>query len=143
VKESELAKLLQSEGVKYLEINAEMEKEISEMTDENFKNEYLASFGFAKSAIPIIHGNFARMLGQGVFYTIGKPETRAWLYPKSSKLAAASAVIHSDFPKRFISADVIKVSEYLRDGKKAKSSLKTKEYQLEDGCDIVDFKIRK
>ena len=142
--ESEISSYFRSTGsTAYMGMNAEMECELQEISDDNFRQEYLASLGFKISMLPSLVQRLPGLLGQGVFYTVGDVETRAWLYPKTAKISEASAAIHSDFAKKFLHADVVKVAEYLKLGKKAKTSQKGREYDLEDACDIVDFKLKK
>ena len=78
-------------------------------------------------------------------YTAGKKEVRAWTFKKGSKAPQVAGIIHSDFEKGFIKADVIKYNDYLSFGSELKvkeaGKLKTegKEYVVIDG-DIINFK---
>ena len=79
------------------------------------------------------------------FYTAGKKEVRAWTFKKGSKAPQVAGIIHTDFEKGFIKADVIKYNDYINFGSELKvkeaGKLKTegKEYVVIDG-DIINFK---
>ena len=79
------------------------------------------------------------------FYTAGKKEVRAWTFKKGSKAPEVAGIIHTDFEKGFIKADVIKYNDYINFGSELKvkeaGKLKTegKEYVVIDG-DIINFK---
>ena len=79
------------------------------------------------------------------FYTAGRKEVRAWTFKKGSKAPQVAGIIHTDFEKGFIKADVIKYNDYINFGSELKvkeaGKLKTegKEYVVIDG-DISNFK---
>ena len=79
------------------------------------------------------------------FYTAGKKEVRAWTFKTGSKAPQVAGIIHTDFEKGFIKADVIKYNDYINFGSELKvkeaGKLKTegKEYVVIDG-DIINFK---
>ena len=85
------------------------------------------------------------MLNLSTFYTAGKKEVRAWTFKKGSKAPQVAGIIHTDFEKGFIKADVIKYNDYINFGSELKvkeaGKLKTegKEYVVIDG-DIINFK---
>ena len=85
------------------------------------------------------------MLNLSTFYTAGKKEVRAWTFKKGSKAPTVAGIIHSDFEKGFIKAEVIKFVDYIDLGSELKvkeaGKLKTegKEYVVVDG-DVINFK---
>ena len=85
------------------------------------------------------------MLNLSTFYTAGKKEVRAWTFKKGSKAPTVAGIIHSDFEKGFIKAEVIKFVDYTELGSELKvkeaGKLKTegKEYIVVDG-DVINFK---
>ena len=85
------------------------------------------------------------MLNLSTFYTAGKKEVRAWTFKKGSKAPTVAGIIHSDFEKGFIKAEVIKFVDYIELGSELKvkeaGKLKTegKEYIVVDG-DVINFK---
>ena len=86
------------------------------------------------------------MLGLISFLTCGTIEARAWTIAKGTKAPQAAGVIHTDFEKKFIKADVVTYSDFvtLNGWKSARESGKVrsegKEYVMQDG-DVVEFKI--
>jgi ribosome-binding ATPase YchF (GTP1/OBG family) len=144
--ESDLGKFFKTSEiscVQYHAVNIDLENELNEIAEDTFRSEYAQSFGFPSSALPTLVRRLPALLGQGVFYTVGEIEARAWLYTRGVKISEASAAIHSDFPKKFLQAEVVKVGEYLKFGLKARTNLKSREYELEDGQDILDIKLKK
>ena len=85
------------------------------------------------------------LLGLQTFLTTGEDETRAWTIRKGDKAPQAAGVIHSDFEKKFVKAEVIFWEELLKAGSYAKARemglLRTegKEYVVQDG-DVIEFK---
>ena len=85
------------------------------------------------------------LLGLQTYFTVGPKETRAWTIHKGDKAPAAAGVIHSDFEKGFIRAEVIKLLDYQKykteQGCKeaGKMAVEGKEYTVEDG-DIMHFR---
>ena len=86
------------------------------------------------------------LLGLISFLTAGKKEVRAWTTKKGSKAPTAAGVIHTDFEKKFIRAQVIEYEKYLEAGSlanaKSKGWVRTegKDYEIKDG-DVVEFLI--
>ena len=86
-----------------------------------------------------------KLLDLETFLTAGPQEVRAWTYRKSSKAPQCAGVIHTDFEKGFIRAEVIKYDDYIRYGSEAavkeagKMNVEGKEYVVQDG-DIMHFR---
>ena len=85
------------------------------------------------------------LLGLITFFTAGKPEVRAWTVRRGSKAPQAAGVIHTDFEKGFIKAEVIWWEDYLKLGGEAKArevgklAIEGKEYVVRDG-DVMHFR---
>ena len=83
-------------------------------------------------------------LGLRTYFTAGEPEVRAWTINKGDKAPRAAGVIHSDFEKGFIRAEVIKYDDFVKYGSEAecraagKLAVQGKDYVVEDG-DIMHF----
>jgi Protein of unknown function (DUF933) len=123
--------------------------EILEMTNEAvepaFIQEYIESLPKTFNPLFLDHliQSVRQAAGLSVFYTCGEKETRSWLFEKEAKLPQAGAVIHSDFEKKFISAEVMKVPDFLKTSTSAKKVVKFREYLVDDSMDIIEFKISK
>lgn len=125
-------------------LSAKIEQELNEFSDEE-KKEYLDSFGLEKSGLDTLAQEAYDVLGLMTYFTSGEKETRAWTVKKGSTAPQAAGVIHGDFERGFIAADVIKYEDFIaHDGWKGCKELglvKTegKEYIIRDG-DVVLFK---
>ncbi|MDD4426331.1 MAG: DUF933 domain-containing protein, partial [Mariniphaga sp.] len=92
----------------------------------------------------LIHTAY-RLLNLETFFTTGPDETRAWTYIKGIKAPKAAGIIHSDFEKGFIRAEVIKYDDYVRLGSEhacreaGRIAVEGKEYVVQDG-DIMHFR---
>ena len=86
-----------------------------------------------------------RILDLSTYFTVGEKEVRAWTYHVGMTAPEAAGVIHSDFQKGFIKAEVIKYDDYVSLGteqlckEKGKMNMEGKEYVVKDG-DIMNFK---
>ena len=86
-----------------------------------------------------------RLLNLETYFTTGKDESRAWTYKKGTKAPQAAGVIHTDFEKGFIRAEVIKYSDYIKYRAESacreagKIAVEGKEYVVQDG-DIMHFR---
>ena len=126
-------------------ISAKIEEELSELSEEE-KTEYLSELGISEPGLNRLIKKAYELLGLASFLTAGKKEVRAWTIKKGSKAPQAAAVIHTDFEKKFIRAQVIDYEKYLEAGTlvnaKTKGWLRTegKEYIVKDG-DVIEFLI--
>ena len=125
-------------------INVKLEYELLSF-DEEDREEYLRSINLELSAIDKIILTGYRILGLITFFTTGEKETRAWTLKKGCKAPKAAGVIHTDFEKKFISAEVISYEDFVSCGswQNAKRNglvrLEGKEYEMKDG-DVVYFR---
>lgn len=126
-------------------ICAQTESELASMTPEE-QADYLASLGASSSGLDLLIRKSYETLGLISFLTTGALESRAWTIEKGMKAPIAAGVIHTDFEKKFIKADVVSFEDFISLGgwKKAREVGKVrsegKEYAMQDG-DVVEFKI--
>jgi ribosome-binding ATPase YchF (GTP1/OBG family) len=124
---------------------AKVESEVSALSESEQK-EYLASLGWDKSGLDRLIQKAYSTLGLISFLTIGVKESRAWTIKTGTKAPQAAGVIHTDFEKKFIRADVVRVVDFVaclgwkgaRDAGKVRSE--GRDYVLRDG-DVIEFKI--
>src|SRR3972149_3748715 len=98
-----------------LRISAKMEEELAGLSEEEQK-QYLADLGVTQSGLEKLISKAFDILGLQTFLTAGEIEARAWVIKNSSTALTASGVIHTDFMKYFIKADVINWQDFIRDG---------------------------
>ncbi len=125
-------------------ISAKVEAELSELSEEDAK-EYLKNLGVEKSGLERLIKKAFSTLGLITFLTAGEKEVRAWTLRRGETALRASGVIHSDFEKNFIKADVCDFDEFIKYGwKKAREEGKVRsegrDYIVKDG-DVIEFKI--
>jgi len=124
-------------------ICAKLEEELADYSDEE-KKEYLHELGIEQTGLERLIIKAYDLLGLISFLTQGKKEVRAWTIKKGSKAPQAAGVIHTDFEKGFIRAQVIPYEKLIEAGSlsvaKTKGWLRTegKEYIMQDG-DVVEF----
>jgi GTP-binding protein YchF len=115
------------------------------MLDEDSRTEMLEALGLGEGALPAFLHTAYRMLGLRTFLTTGEKESRAWTFRAGSKAPQAAGVIHSDFERGFIRAEVIRWDELLELGSWAaardagKLRIEGKDYEVADG-DVIEFR---
>lgn len=131
-------------NIQAIPIDAKIESELSELTDEE-RTEYLQELGLPESGLDkIIHAAY-KTLGLITFITAGPKESKAWTCTAGSKAPQAAGKIHTDFERGFIRAEVIQWDKLLEAkgyvGAKEKGWLRVegKEYVVQDG-DVVHFR---
>ena len=123
---------------------AKLEEELSNVADEE-RNDFLASVGINNSGLDKLIFATYDLLGLATFFTAGKDECRAWTFKKGMKAPKCAGIIHNDFERGFIKAEVMKFDDLyeLKDEKKVKEAgklqIEGKEYIMEDG-DICYFR---
>jgi GTP-binding protein YchF len=128
-----------------LTVCAKFEAEIASIQDDVERNEFLQSVGIEKSGLDAITQVCFEMLDLRTFYTIGPKEAHAWTFKNGFKAPECAGIIHSDFERGFIKAEVISYKDYIQyngeNGAKevGKLRLEGKEYIVENG-DIMNFK---
>lgn len=126
-------------------ICGKIESEIAALDSAEEKAEFLEAVGLEESGLnPLIRAAY-KTLGLRTFFTAGKDEDRAWTFHEGDKAPACAGVIHSDFEKGFIKAEVYNCEDLFRYGSEQKVKeagklrLEGKEYVVQDG-DIMFFK---
>ena len=133
-----------SEGSECIAISARMEEELSGM-DKEEKEAFLADLGIKTAGLDQIITAAYHLLGLRTFFTVGEPENRAWTFREGMKAPQCAGIIHTDFEKGFIKAEVYSYEDIME--YKTEASLKEhgklriegKEYLMQDG-DIVFFR---
>lgn len=126
-------------------ISVKIESEISQIQNESEKEDFLKMIGLEESGLSKTAKMAFNILNLITYFTIGPKEARAWTIPKNTLAPAAAGVIHSDFEKGFIRAEVISYEDYIKhsgeQGAKDAGRLRVegKEYIMQDG-DIVHFR---
>ena len=131
------------EGAGVVVLCGKIEAELAGMTDDE-KQELLASYGLAEPALATLAHECYRLLGLQSYFTAGEKEIRAWTIKKGALAPEAAGVIHSDFEKGFIRANVYTVADLEQHGSEAalkavgKLRQEGKTYVVQDG-DIMHF----
>ncbi|MCC5938533.1 MAG: redox-regulated ATPase YchF [Lunatimonas sp.] len=140
-----LSEVAKSEGADVVVLCAALEAQIAEFEEEEEKQMFLAEYGLEESGLNRLIGAAYKLLNLITYFTAGVQEVRAWTIKKGWKAPAAAGVIHSDFEKGFIKAEVIKLSDYEQHKTEAacrengKIAIEGKEYVVKDG-DIMHFR---
>ena len=140
----EVEEYASKEGAKVVMLSAKVESELSELDDES-KEMFLTDLGLTESGLDKLITATYDLLGLATFFTAGKDECRAWTFKKGMKAPECAGIIHTDFEKGFIRAEVTSFDDYKEYGgeKEAKEAgkmrLEGKEYIMQDG-DIVFFR---
>jgi len=132
-----------TQGADTVKISAKIEEDLIGMSDEE-TNEFLKEYGVEESGLnQVIHKSY-HTLGLASYLTAGPDEVRAWTIHQGWKAPQAAGVIHTDFERGFIRAQVIAYDDYIAYGGEAgckeKGLMRTegKEYLVKDG-DIIEF----
>lgn len=138
-------KLAEAEGTECVVICGKFEAELADLESEEEKIEFLAELGLKESGLAaLIHGAY-RMLGLRTFFTAGEDECRAWTIRSGDKAPQAAGVIHTDFERGFIKAEVYHFEDLAHLGSEAaikaagKLRQEGREYVVRDG-DVIFFK---
>jgi ribosome-binding ATPase len=140
----EVRQLAAREGNGLVFICGSIEAEISEL-DGDEKQAFLSEMGLAESGLDRLIRSGYELLGLITYFTAGVKEVRAWTITKGTKAPGAAGVIHSDFEKGFIRAEVIAYNDFIAAGGEAGAKekglmrLEGKEYVVQDG-DVMHFR---
>lgn len=141
----QLAEAIKSEGAQMVIVSAGLEAQIAEFEDPEEKQMFLDEYGLEESGLNrLIKASYA-LLDLITYFTAGPQEVRAWTIRRGWKAPQAAGVIHTDFEKGFIKAEVIKLEDYqsLRTEvaikEAGKLAIEGKEYVVQDG-DIMHFR---
>lgn len=140
-----LREAVKYEGADVIVLCAAIESQISEIEDPEEHEMFLSEYGLAESGLSkLIKASYA-LLNLITYFTAGVKEVRAWTIVKGWKAPQAAGVIHSDFEKGFIRAEVIKIADYEQYKTEpavkeaGKMAVEGKEYVVADG-DIMHFR---
>ena len=137
-------KAVKDENAEILIISAKTESEIAELDDYDERQMFLEEMGLEESGVVRLIQGAYHLLGLQTFFTAGADECRAWTIHKGDKAPKAAGVIHTDFEKGFIRAEVIKYDDFVSLKTEAacraagKMAVEGKEYVVQDG-DIMHF----
>lgn len=134
----------EKENAKVVKLCAKLEEDLSSL-DELEKSEMLEALNIEESGLDKLIATTYDLLGLATFFTVGKDEVRAWTFKKGMTAKKCAGIIHTDFEKGFIKAevmsyeDLIEYGSELRVKENGKSRLEGKEYIMQDG-DICHFR---
>ena len=136
---------VKDEDAQILIVAAQTESEIAELDTYEERQEFLAEIGLEESGVSrLIRAAYA-LLNLQTYFTAGADEVRAWTFLRGSKAPQCAGIIHTDFEKGFIRAEVIKYDDFVSLGSETavkeagKMSVEGKEYVVQDG-DIMHFR---
>jgi GTP-binding protein YchF len=136
---------VKAENAEVIVIGAGIEADIAELESYEERQEFLQDLGLEEAGVSKLIRAAYRLLDLYTYFTAGVKEVRAWTIRKGFTAPQAAGVIHSDFEKGFIRAEVIKYEDFLKYGSEAavkdagKMGVEGKEYVVEDG-DIMHFR---
>ena len=140
-----IAEIATTEGAEVLVIAAKTEEDIASLDSYEDKHMFLEELGLTESGVNRLIKKAYSLLNLETFITAGEMEVKAWTYQKGWKAPQCAGVIHTDFEKGFIRAEVIKYADYIQYGSEAavreagKLGIEGKEYVVQDG-DIMHFR---
>ncbi|ANQ48203.1 redox-regulated ATPase YchF [Flammeovirga sp. MY04] len=137
--------IAENENAQLIKVCAAIEEQISGLEDEEEKEMFLGEYGLEESGLDRLIRASYDLLDLITYFTAGVKEVRAWTIRKGWKAPQAAGVIHTDFEKGFIRAEVIHFADYveykseLACKEAGKLSVEGKEYIVEDG-DVMHFR---
>ena len=141
----QLREAIKDEHAELLIISAKIESEIAELATLEERKEYLSMYGLQEPGVHRLITTAYRLLNLITYFTAGVKEVRAWQIELNTKAPQAAGVIHSDFEKGFIRAEVISYQDFISYGSESacrdagKIRVEGKEYVVADG-DIMHFR---
>ncbi len=136
---------VKDENAELIVIAAATEADIAELEEYEEKQLFLEELGLTEPGVnKLIHAAY-RLLKLNTFFTTGADESRAWTFREGTKAPRAAGIIHTDFEKGFIRAEVIKYDDYVRLGSEhacreaGKIAIEGREYIVKDG-DVMHFR---
>ena len=134
-----------NENAQILIVAAKTESEIAELDTYDERREFLESMGLEESGVNRLIRAAYSLLDLQTYFTAGADEVRAWTFLRGTKAPQAAGIIHTDFEKGFIRAEVIKYDDFVTLGSESavkdagKMNVEGKEYTVCDG-DIMHFR---
>ena len=132
------------ENSKVIKMCAKLESELSELNDDD-KKEMLNAVGIEESGLDKLIKETYDLLGLATYFTVGSDEVRAWTFKKGMNAKKCAGIIHTDFEKGFIKAEVMSYDDLIKYGSEQKvkeagrARLEGKDYIMQDG-DICYFR---
>lgn len=132
------------EGIKVIPMCAQIESELVELPDDE-KKVFLSELGIEESGLDMLIKTTYDILGLSTFFTVGSDEVRAWTFKKGMKAPECAGIIHTDFQRGFIKAEVMSYDDLVKYGSElkvkeaGKARLEGKDYVMQDG-DICLFR---
>ena len=132
------------EGAKVIKVCAKIEEELSQLDDQDHQD-MLEALGIEMSGLDQLIKATYDLLGLATYFTVGKDEVRAWTFRKGMNAKECAGIIHTDFEKGFIRAEVMSYSDLIECGSElkvkeaGKARLEGKDYLMQDG-DICYFR---
>jgi GTP-binding protein YchF len=140
-----LQEAVKNENAEVIIMNNSIEAQIQEMENPEDRQLFMEEYGMKEPALDrLIHATY-KLLGLYTYFTAGVQEVRAWTIHEGWKAPQAAGVIHTDFEKGFIKAEVIGYDDYIQYGSEAacrdagKLRIEGKEYPVKDG-DVMHFR---
>ncbi|WP_375418974.1 redox-regulated ATPase YchF [uncultured Hymenobacter sp.] len=136
---------VQAESAQVVLVSAAIEAQIADMEDPEEKELFLSEYGLTESGLNKLIRASYELLNLITYFTAGVQEVRAWTIHRGDKAPQAAGVIHSDFEKGFIRAEVIKLPDYqeykteVKIKEAGKMAVEGKDYVVQDG-DIMHFR---
>ena len=136
---------VKDENAQILIVAAQTEADIAELDTWEERQEFLNEIGLEESGVSRLIRSAYALLNLQTYFTAGPDEVRAWTFMRGSKAPQCAGIIHTDFEKGFIRAEVIKYDDYVTLGgeggvkEAGKLSIEGKEYVVQDG-DIMHFR---
>ena len=136
---------IKEENAQLLIVAAQTEADIAELDTYEERQEFLNEIGLEESGVARLIRSAYALLNLQTFFTAGADEVRAWTFMRGSKAPQCAGIIHTDFEKGFIRAEVIKYDDYVGLGgeqgvkEAGKLGVEGKEYIVQDG-DIMHFR---
>ena len=137
--------LVSNENAEILVLGAGIESDIAELDDFEERKMFLDDLGLKEAGVSKLIKNAYSLLNLQTYFTAGEKEVRAWTIKKGMTAPQAAGVIHTDFEKGFIKAEVIKFSDFVEYGSEnsvkeaGKLMIQGKEYVVNDG-DVMHFR---
>jgi len=139
----QVAEIAKKDNDEFAVISARIEEELSQFSKEE-KKEFMAEAGIAEAGLDAITRKCFSLLGLQTYLTTGEKESRAWTIKRGDTAPKAAGVIHTDFERGFIRANIVTYDDFIANngwkGAKEKGLLRQegKDYVMQDG-DIVEF----
>ena len=136
---------VKDEGAEVLVIGAAIEADIAELDTYEEKQLFLQDLGLEEAGVNKLIRTAYKLLNLRTYFTAGPKEVRAWTFKNGMKAPQTAGIIHTDFEKGFIRAEVIKYEDFIALGSEAKCkeagkmSVEGKEYVVQDG-DMMNFR---